>query len=63
MTTRLKCVLARIPPPVAEAMRELSRKTRVPIAEYQREAFADLLAKYGIDPTPSVAEGDTRGAA
>jgi predicted DNA-binding protein len=33
-------------PPMYEAIKALSAKTRVPIAVYLREAMADLLAKY-----------------
>lgn len=50
MTDRLEPVLIRIPPEIAVAMRELSRRTRVPIAAYQREAMADLLRKYDALP-------------
>lgn len=59
----LEPILVRVQPQIAEAMRELSRRTRVPVAEYQREAFADLLRKYDALPTPPGVEGDTRGIA
>jgi predicted DNA-binding protein len=39
-------MLVRIPPEVADELRALSRRTRVPLATYQREAMADLVAKY-----------------
>ncbi len=58
---RLEPVLIRIPPEIAEAMRALSRKTRIPIAEYQREAMADLLKKYGALPA-APGERPTGGA-
>jgi hypothetical protein len=61
--TRLEPVLVRIPPEIARAIRDLSRRTRVPIAAYQREAMADLLWKYDALPTPPGSDGDTRGAA
>lgn len=54
-------VLIRIPPEIAEAVRALSRRTRVPIAEYQREAMADLVRKY--EALLARDEGDTRGSA
>ncbi len=59
--THLEPVLIRIPPEIAGAMRELSRRTRVPIASYQREAMVDLLRKYAALPASD--EIDTRGAA
>lgn len=35
-------------PPVHKALKELSAKTRVPVAVYLREAIADVLAKYDV---------------
>lgn len=35
-------------PPVNEALKQLSAKTRVPKAVYLREAIDDLLAKYDV---------------
>jgi hypothetical protein len=38
-----------------DALRRLSKETRVPLAEYLREAVNDLLKKYGIRaPKPRV---------
>ncbi len=59
---RLNPVLIRIPPEVAEAMRALSRRTRIRLADHYREAIADLLRKYGALPGEQ-GDGDTRGAA
>jgi predicted DNA-binding protein len=39
-------MLIRIPPELAEELRALARRTRVPLAVYQREAVADLVTKY-----------------
>lgn len=36
-------------PPALEDLRALSAHTRVPMAEYLREAVADLLKKHGKD--------------
>ncbi|WP_373045146.1 ribbon-helix-helix domain-containing protein [Vulgatibacter sp.] len=44
---RLTSMLIRLPPPLADALRDLSRQTRVRQSEYLREAVRDLLAKYG----------------
>jgi predicted DNA-binding protein len=35
-------------PPINLALQELSKRTRVPIAAYLREAVDDLLAKYKV---------------
>jgi predicted DNA-binding protein len=35
-------------PPVHEALKGLSAKTRVPVAVYLREAIEDVLAKYSV---------------
>jgi predicted DNA-binding protein len=48
-------MLIRLPPAIAEELRALARRTRVPIAAYQREAIADLLAKYRRTTTTSEA--------
>jgi predicted DNA-binding protein len=53
----------RIPVEHAEAMRAMSQKTRVPIAEYQREAIEDWLKKHDALPVAPGDEGDTRGGA
>ena len=36
--------------PQHNALRQLSTKTRVPLAVYLREAVDDLLKKYGVKP-------------
>jgi predicted DNA-binding protein len=35
-------------PPAHQALKELSEKTRVPVAVYLREAIDDLLTKYKV---------------
>lgn len=46
-------------PPVLEALVELSARTRVPQAEYLREAVADLLNKYKVRiAKPKSTKGD-----
>ncbi len=55
---RLEPVLMRLPVPIASALRDLARRTRIPKADYEREAIADLLRKYGA--LPEAAEGDKR---
>ena len=41
--------------PQHDALRQLSKATRVPLAEYLREAVNDLLKKYGVKvPKPRV---------
>ena len=41
--------------PQHDALRQLSAETRVPLAEYLREAVNDLLKKYGVKvPKPRV---------
>jgi hypothetical protein len=38
-------------------LRQLSKETRVPLAEYLREAVNDLLKKYGVKvPKPRVGQ-------
>ena len=39
-------MLIRLPPTLADQLRELARATRIRQSEYLREAVADLLAKY-----------------
>jgi predicted transcriptional regulator len=39
-------MLIRLPPTLAEQLRDLARATRIRQSEYLREAVADLLAKY-----------------
>ncbi|NJN05181.1 MAG: ribbon-helix-helix domain-containing protein [Rhodobacteraceae bacterium] len=41
--------------PQHDALRQLSNKTRVPLAAYLREAVDDLLKKYGVKATRSKA--------
>ncbi len=45
--TRLEPMLVRLPPTLAEQLRQLARATRIRQSDYLREAVADLLAKYG----------------
>jgi predicted DNA-binding protein len=45
-TTRLEPMLIRLPPPLAEQLRQLARATRIRQSDYLREAVADLLNKY-----------------
>lgn len=45
--TRLEPMLIRLPPSLADQLRQLARATRIRQSEYLREAVADLLAKYG----------------
>jgi hypothetical protein len=41
--------------PQHDALRELSKETRIPLAEYLREAVNDLLKKHGVKvPKPRV---------
>lgn len=49
--TRLEPMLVRLPPVLANELRNLAKKTRVRQSDYLREAVADLLAKYGALPT------------
>lgn len=51
---RLTSMLIRLPPALADALRELSRETRVRQSDYLREAVRDLLAKYGRDEAGGV---------
>jgi predicted DNA-binding protein len=44
--TRLTSLVFRIPRAKLEALRELSKRTRVRQSEYLREAIVDLLEKY-----------------
>ncbi len=44
--TRLEPMLIRLPPTLAEQLRQLARATRIRQSDYLREAVADLLAKY-----------------
>lgn len=55
-TARLEPMLIRLPPSLADQLRELARATRIRQSEYLREAVADLLAKYRhvhAGPTPT----------
>lgn len=49
---RLTSMLIRLPPQLADALRDLSRQTRVRQSDYLREAVRDLLAKYGQEDEP-----------
>ena len=44
--TRLEPMLVRLPPTLAQQLRDLARATRIRQSDYLREAVADLLAKY-----------------
>ncbi len=44
--TRLEPMLVRLPPLLAEQLRQLARATRIRQSDYLREAVSDLLAKY-----------------
>lgn len=46
---RLTSMLIRLPPDLADTLRDLSRRTRVRQSDYLREAVRDLLAKYAED--------------
>jgi predicted DNA-binding protein len=43
---RLEPMLIRLPPYLADRLRQLARATRIRQSDYLREAVADLLAKY-----------------
>ena len=51
---RLTSMLIRLPPALADALRELSRETRVRQSDYLREAVRDLLVKYGQDANEGI---------
>lgn len=57
----LEPMLIRVPPELASALRDLARRTRIRLADYHREAVADLLRKY--DALPAQDERDAGGAA
>ncbi len=44
--SRLEPMLVRLPPTLAQQLRELARATRIRQSDYLREAVVDLLAKY-----------------
>ena len=50
-TNRLEPMLIRLPPMLAEELRQLARATRIRQSDYLREAVADLLAKYRHVPS------------
>jgi hypothetical protein len=60
--TRLEPVLVRLPPEIATAVRALSRRTRIRLADHYREAFSDLLRKYDALPPPPQDERSPGGA-
>jgi predicted transcriptional regulator len=43
---RLEPMLVRLPPSLAQQLRDLARATRIRQSDYLREAVADLVAKY-----------------
>ncbi len=43
---RLEPMLVRLPPTLAQQLRDLARATRIRQSDYLREAVVDLLAKY-----------------
>jgi predicted transcriptional regulator len=45
-STRLEPMLIRLPPSLADQLRQLARATRIRQSDYLREAVSDLLAKY-----------------
>jgi predicted DNA-binding protein len=45
-SNRLEPMLVRLPPTLAEQLRQLARATRIRQSDYLREAVADLLNKY-----------------
>lgn len=49
--SRLTSMLIRLPPNLADQLRDLSRRTRIRQSEYLREAVRDLLEKYGEEET------------
>jgi predicted transcriptional regulator len=52
-STRLEPVLVRLPPRLADQLRQLARATRIRQSDYLREAVADLIAKYSdLQPSP-----------
>jgi hypothetical protein len=44
--SRLEPMLVRLPPTLADQLRQLARETRIRQSDYLREAVADLIAKY-----------------
>jgi hypothetical protein len=61
MAPKLEPILIRVPPEIAAELRELSKRTRVPQAEYLREAVASLVVRYREKPAPAaVAQGGAR---
>jgi hypothetical protein len=54
-SARLEPMLIRLPPPLADQLRQLARTTRIRQSDYLREAVADLLAKYRhVQQGPSI---------
>ena len=45
-SSRLEPMLVRLPPTLAEQLRQLARETRIRQSDYLREAVSDLIAKY-----------------
>ncbi len=44
--SRLEPMLVRLPPTLAQQLRQLARATRIRQSDYLREAVSDLLVKY-----------------
>ena len=50
-SARLEPMLIRLPPTLADRLRQLARTTRIRQSDYLREAVADLLDKYSdVEP-------------
>lgn len=45
-SSRLEPMLVRLPPTLADQLRQLARETRIRQSDYLREAVSDLIAKY-----------------
>ena len=58
--SRLEPMLIRLPPTLADRLRQLARTTRIRQSDYLREAVADLLAKYAHLPPPPAGDPDLR---
>jgi hypothetical protein len=51
--TRLEPMLVRLPPTLADRLRQLARTTRIRQSDYLREAVSDLLDKYAQHVEPN----------
>jgi predicted transcriptional regulator len=56
-TARLEPMLVRLPPSLAQQLRDLARATRIRQSDYLREAVADLVVKYQHVTLPQGSEG------